>query len=355
MSPHEVDQRELPLFKGRFSFDHNTLQANLKNTFPNYDFYDPRTWPRVAALQIKNSFGVEYYGIHKLPEGVAYDREIVERYTRHYSNYEASVNTASGAMIKRSHYAQLFPYFYQTGGTMRKTGYMTAAHVISWIRPLAGKTPETGKKEGPRSLSVIARPTTSTATSTKKSTIKTTNQRPVLDTGATDIANKILEIHKAQTTSTTREVESLKQELADVQRQLSREKERADHSDRARVNLRIRASNSIREIKQDLVKGKNRADMAESTSSCATTAHCQELPEVQRELETERSRANTLESDITQLKDLVQDMRTRAQEGLEKEKYRADMAEWVASCAKTTHGTELAELRADLGEGETSR
>lgn len=149
MSPHEIDQHELPLFIGRFSFKHDVLQKILKKTFPKYDFYDPRTWPRVVALQVKNSIGHEYDGSGTLPEGVAYDREIVEKYTSQHLNDEASVKAINGTTVMRCLYVQLFPYFYQRGGQMRKTGYMTADHLIARVRPLTGKTPETGEKGGP--------------------------------------------------------------------------------------------------------------------------------------------------------------------------------------------------------------
>lgn len=168
-----------------------------------------------------------------------------------------------------------------------------------------------------------------------------TGRRPISDAGPTDIANKILEIPKAQKCSTTGEVESLKQELAKVTGRLEEEiASREHHMIAARNDHTLLLANA----KEDLVKESARAATAEFRLSSARKADQEELGKVREELQREKLRAHTLEHDLVELKRPDEEMLIFTQVELEKEKSRADAAEHNL----TLFTKELVEVREEL-------
>jgi hypothetical protein len=90
----------LPRYEGTFSFVSSRLYASIKRAIPTYDKDNPKTWPYVTLSTIEKLR--PYQGYPDLPEGVAYQREAMERYENMYTPEErASTASINGPLHRR--------------------------------------------------------------------------------------------------------------------------------------------------------------------------------------------------------------------------------------------------------------
>jgi hypothetical protein len=88
MAPPYISVPDLQYYDGTSSFVTSRLHANITRNLPTYDKTDPKTWPYVTLATIKRH--TPYQGCPDLPTGVAYERQVLERYEAMYSALECA-------------------------------------------------------------------------------------------------------------------------------------------------------------------------------------------------------------------------------------------------------------------------
>jgi hypothetical protein len=72
---------DLPIFKGKFTWNQADLIANIRASKPDFNTRDPKTWPRMTWGKLNRDTGNTYNGERELPIGLVYDSQIVFTYT----------------------------------------------------------------------------------------------------------------------------------------------------------------------------------------------------------------------------------------------------------------------------------
>jgi hypothetical protein len=123
--------------------------------------------------------GHEYDGSLKLPPGVAYERELVDKCVFMQPNRKIAVTSIDGRTINRSLYFDHFPFIYGPNrAKARVWEYMSTDHYIAYVSPLNGKTPETRARK----------------IHTLQATSAFASPDPAGNFGAAETANEILKI-----------------------------------------------------------------------------------------------------------------------------------------------------------------
>jgi hypothetical protein len=212
----EVDQSELPKYAGSFSYDSRTLQQHIQASKPDYDKYNPKTWPVVTQQHVRDLLNDDYIGEQILPPYVAYERQLVEVCIGQWPNRVIKIERSDGEITKRSLFFHHFPFIYDRRGRARNFEYMHADHYSLWVSEITGKLPETCTKGNDASPHKSMNP-----------------------------FDEIIEmIHETQAEVMANESEALRQEIATTRKFLENEKERADTAEK--INSNTKATHEIR-------------------------------------------------------------------------------------------------------------
>jgi hypothetical protein len=100
MTPPYLPASSLESYTGTFSFISSRLYTNIRRSHPTYDICKPKTFPYITLATIEKH--CPYQGYPDLPEGVAYERNVLERYEAMYTTAERAESAmVNGPLHKR--------------------------------------------------------------------------------------------------------------------------------------------------------------------------------------------------------------------------------------------------------------
>jgi hypothetical protein len=254
----EVDQAKLPEYWGMFSWVEATLHAHIKVTMPEYDRYDPKTWPIITSDYLQAFLGHDYDGNQCLPPYVAYERDLVDKCVAHFAERPVKFTHTDGqTTIIESLYYYLFPFVYNSQGQAHEFEYMHADHYITWVSDMTGTGPSTR-----------------------------TNGKDVPPSASTSAFAEVLEMLKeTRSKSDDKDAETGKQELAKLRKALAKEKQRAEA---------VRKSNQA--VKEELRKALAEEKKRHNCTKKGREADAEMLETAQNLWDIEIDRANAAES-----------------------------------------------------------
>jgi hypothetical protein len=288
---YEVDQGKLPRYAGSFSFDSRTLQQHIQTTKPDYDTYDPKTWPVVTQQHVRDLLEEDYNGEQILPPYVAYERQLVEVCIGQWPNRVIKVERSDGETTKCGLFFHHFPFIYDHRGRARNSEYMHADHYSSWVSEITGKLPETCTKGNDASPHKLMNP-----------------------------FDEIIEmIHETQAEVMANESEALRQELATIRNSLENQKERADTAEKINFNTKAthenrladerRRTEALAQSSKTTVEDLKIALREEKTSHGRTQGQLKDartlLNDANIKLTQETTRANAAEAKANKLQNVV--------------------------------------------------
>lgn len=261
-SPIEVKATDLGDYYGLFFFNGNTLRDNIRLVKPDYDEYNPRTWPLFNLAHIGNALGKTYAGAGPtLPSKVAYTSDVMELYLS--KNPQHKVNNYP------SHLFRLYPLNFHWEGSLRAELGISNSMYTSWLRAL-GRDPPISPL--PRDAGESHRIQTASSGTAYEHVMRLLRDKEVGDSAAMD---------------------KIKVELADTQRQLSNEKAKAVTANGQVKHLRQR----FEKARQELTTQTEKANTAGKDFKTLLETTEQRLKKLNGDLSKERERADTAEKD----------------------------------------------------------
>ena len=269
-------------FAGEFSWQGEILRKNIREVQPDYDLYDPRTWPLITTL---HAIDVQPTTTQSIPPiGVAYgDRNMEELGTL----MEMSTRADTVAYVQRRMINWRFRYypfnFTKEGKTRERIG-IPKADFEYWMEFVHGEEWRTQYK----------------VSATVKTVKHIQNGRPV-----TTYERIMSTIAEQNTTSST--ITALEEQLAQAKEQCQREEDRADKAEETIIDLEIQRDDEYA-----------RAQRAEEQATLAEQEHEAEMSDLETRADAAEEKVKELEEELEQTKDELEKAQKEAKEANER-------------------------------------